>query len=506
MSAREHRDRLLAWLRTAVAEGWIPEEEIESLLSLESRGAERLFEPTARPLTVGLFGGTGVGKSSLLNRLVGEPVARVGLERPTSTEVTVYAHEDFPVRDLEGDLPMDRVKVLTHGRDEYRDVVWVDMPDIDSVEAGNRELVFEWLPYIDWLVYVVSPEKYRDDAGWRVLARRGHRHHWLFVINRWDGGTAAQHDDFKQLLGEAGFAEPVVLRTSCTAGMDDDFDAIAGTIDRAVEEHGLARLQEVGERARLADLSGACDRYAAMLGDRERWRSFVRAGRSAMDDKLAALDRYLVDEAALQAGGISERPASAEHAAVEPTVPGLVDDYVVDLRAAVKVLAEDLPAAPVDARTTQVVERIAGRAATVLRDAFRQGTARPGNALQRALAAGLEKLVYGLPLATGAGIAYVVVTRYGEGLSGNAAFLGFDFLVHSLVLLALAALLPYLLARLLRPSVRRSIISRVRRGLEALRSETPEEWQAAMETLQQRRNALAGELEELRRRIDSQAG
>ena len=36
-----------------------------------------------RPLVVGLFGGTGVGKSSLLNRLAGSDIARTGVVRPT---------------------------------------------------------------------------------------------------------------------------------------------------------------------------------------------------------------------------------------------------------------------------------------------------------------------------------------------------------------------------------------------------------------------------------------
>ena len=50
-----------------------------------------------------------------------------------------------------------------------RDVAWLDMPDIDSVEARNKSLVLSWLPYVDWLIYVVSPERYRDDVGWRLL-------------------------------------------------------------------------------------------------------------------------------------------------------------------------------------------------------------------------------------------------------------------------------------------------------------------------------------------------
>lgn len=500
--AAHYKDRLLEWLRAAVEEGWLAGDEIQLLQSLEARGAERLFAGEGRPLTVGFFGGTGVGKSSLLNRLVGEPVAEVGLERPTSTEVTVYVHEQFPIRNLAGSFPVERVKVLVHRRDPYRDVVWIDMPDIDSIEERNRELVFEWLPCIDWLIYVVSPEKYRDDAGWRVLMRRRHRHHWLFVINRWDTGTEPQYADFKRLLADAGWADPVVLRTSCTAPVRDDFESMADTINRAVAEHGLERLQQVGERARLADLKQQCDRYSEKLGGSSRWRAFIEHGQSVMDGKLAGLNRYLRDEAAIQAAAVPDRQANEPSAVYEPSVPGLVDDHIQDLESGVAIHADDLPAPLIRARTRAMLESLGGRLAAVFRDGFRQGMARPGNAVQRTLAAWMRKLVYGLPLMACAGMAYVVVTRYREGLRGAGEFLGFEFLAHSLMVLGLAALLPYLLGRLLRPSVRRSIVKRVEAGLRALRSEVLREWGGAMDGLAARSRELRDALDAIRSGID----
>jgi len=505
--AESVKQELLGWLDAAVEEGWLPEAEIRFLESLETRGAERLFEDSGggRPLTVGFFGGTGVGKSSLLNRLVGEPLARVGVERPTSTSVTLYVHEQFPVRDLGDDFPIERVQVSVHNRDEYRNVVWVDMPDIDSVARDNRELVFEWLPCIDWLVYVVSPEKYRDDAGWRVLEQYGYRHHWLFVINHWDQGERAQYEDFTRLLTEAGIDDPVVLRTSCgEADVDDDFDAMAGTIDRAIAEHGLAHLQQVGERARLADLLNACDRYAARLGEPAAWRSFIDTTRPAMDGKLDALNRYLVDEAAIQAAGIPERGAAEPPVDREPGLPGLVDDYVRDWESIVAVEAGELPASPIESRVKPIAESLPGRLAEVFQDGFRRGMTRPGNALQRAAAAVLGKLVYGLPLIAGAGVAYIVLTRYRSGLSGAGEFLGFEFLTHSVMVLGLAALLPYLLARLLRPSVRRSIVKHVRAGLDALRTAVRGEFDDAMKAVTARRRSLSDDLNTVRARIESQ--
>lgn len=479
--AERHKALLLEWLTAAAHEGWIDEAEIRTLQALESQGADRLFDAgSPRPLTVGFFGGTGVGKSSLLNRLVGEPVAEVGVERPTSTEVTLYVHERYPLRNLAELFPIERVHVREHRRDEYRDLVWIDMPDIDSVERANRELVFEWLPYVDWLIYVVSPERYRDDAGWRVLKDRGHRHHWLFVMNRWDTGTGDQHADFARILAGEGFDDSLLLRTSCVAPDGDDFERIRAMIDRAVADHGLARLQAIGERARLQDLRQACERYAAMLGDSARWRDFIERGRTAIGETLAALVRYLRDETAIEAAHAAKGSSGAREAAVDaPAPPRLIADYVQDIDSAIAVARGELPAGPVQNRTRPILDTLEKRLADAVTQGFREGAARPGNAAQRALAALMSRLVYGLPLIACLGIAYVVVTRYQRGLGGDG-FLGLDFLVHSLMVLGLAALVPYLLARLLRPSVRRSIIRRVDAALQRAQAGVIDEWSAAM--------------------------
>jgi len=502
-SAARHKEALLAWLDAAVAGGWIDEEEREALQALESQGAEALFADEAtRPLTVGLFGGTGVGKSSLLNRLVGEAVAAVGVERPTSTEVTLYIHEDDPLEDLARFLPVDRVQVLVHRHDEYRHVVWIDMPDIDSVERTNRELVLAWLPYIDWLIYVVSPERYRDDAGWRILAERGHRHHWLFVMNRWDNGTIEQYRDFARILADAGFDGSELIGTSCTAPDGDEFDRITSTIDAAVAEHGLVRLQEIGERARLKDLHRLCDRYAEMLGGTARWRDFISRGEAVLTEKTTSLIEYLKDETAIEAARVARRDAGAGEVAA-PALPRLTAEYVQDIESAIAVVRAGLPAAPVSDAGRPVLASLEERLAEAVSHGFREGTARPGSALQRVVVAVMKKLVFGLPLAAALGIAWVVVSRFPGGLSGSEAFLGFDFLAHALMVLALSALAPWLAARLLRPSVRRSIVRRVEAGLRRVRAETTTDWTAAMNEVLDRWRAMSRSLDQVREAIEN---
>lgn len=503
--AERHKAALFEWLETAVKDGWIDAGEARALEELESRGADRLFRSEhVRPLTVGFFGGTGVGKSSLLNRLVGDTVAEVGVERPTSTGVTLYVHRRYPLTELDAFFPVDRVRVLEHGRDEYRDVVWIDMPDIDSVELANRELVFNWLPYIDWLIYVVSPERYRDDAGWRVLMQRGHRHHWLFVMNRWDTGTDEQYADFARILAGEGFDDSLLVRTSCTAPDNDDFERMIGMIDRAVADHGLDELQQVGERARLKDLHSRCGRYAEMLGGAARWRDFINRGEAAIEDRLTELIDYLRDETGIEAARVARRESGEAGLTVDaPARPRLVPEYTRDIESAVAVLRGELPAGPIRDSTQRILVSLERRAADAVAHGFREGVARPGSAFQRAAAALMTKLVVGAPLIGCVAIAYVVLTRYQQGLSGTGGFLGFDFLAHSVMVLGLAALAPYLAARLLRPSVERSIIKRVEIGLRRVQSEVVDEWKTAMNELYERWRELNRSLDAVRVNIEA---
>ena len=115
--------RARAWFEQTHADGWTTDADQQRLDAVEQRGSSDLFETTdSRPLVVAFFGGTGVGKSSLLNRVAGAWIARVGVERPTSTEVAIYVHESVPLAKLPEALPVDQVEVKRHSNEEQRGV------------------------------------------------------------------------------------------------------------------------------------------------------------------------------------------------------------------------------------------------------------------------------------------------------------------------------------------------------------------------------------------------
>src|SRR5690606_7871336 len=107
-----------------------------------------------------LAGGTGVGKSSLLNALAGRTVSAVRAVRPTTDEPMAWVADR-----RRGELAplfawLGVEHVATHADEALADVAILDLPDVDSVRTEHRQLVDRLLPRIDAIAWVVDPEKY----------------------------------------------------------------------------------------------------------------------------------------------------------------------------------------------------------------------------------------------------------------------------------------------------------------------------------------------------------
>ncbi len=449
------------WVDAATEKGWLAESDRSS-----------------RPLVVGLFGGTGVGKSSLLNRLAGEAIAAVGVQRPTSREVTLYLHESHALASLPAEFPVQATRVAHHKDSAKQDVVWIDMPDIDSTETSNRKLVFAWLPYIDWVIYVVTPERYRDDAGWQIVRQRGHRHRWLFVMNHWDVGAREQVDEFVGDLEQAGFDSPTVFTSSCVDDSTaDEFERIEQTIREAIDSHGLSELKRLGIWARLRDLEKLRAVYRTRLGDDETWRRFVGTHRDHAQRILSKLGKSAqwTIETIAQGFRNSERGWFTQ---TQPPPPQPIDlrklrtqlwpsqaqDHIDDIVNQAFIDAE-LHGVAADAVQRSISSSLTPAADTLVEAAaagLERALAKPGTPVARGCRALARWGTYLLPLAATAWAAYHVVTRYQQALAGGK-FLGTDFATHSLLLIFLAWLAPFVLFRLLKPSLPAS----ARRGLKA---------------------------------------
>ena len=135
-----------------------------------------------------LVGGTGVGKSSLLNALAGATVSTASVRRPTTSEPVAWV----PAADRDGLAPLlawlgvDDIR--EHEADGLRSVAILDLPDMDSVETTHRERVEAVLPKVDAVAWVTDLEKYHDavlhDAFLRTWVPRLDRQ--AVIVNKAD--------------------------------------------------------------------------------------------------------------------------------------------------------------------------------------------------------------------------------------------------------------------------------------------------------------------------------
>ncbi|MGQ9592754.1 MAG: GTPase, partial [Planctomycetota bacterium] len=132
-------------------------------------------------LSVGLVGGTGVGKSTLVNALAGAEISATGPRRPTTDLVVAYRHRRTRIPAA---FPREHLAVpeVEHERPALERVILLDFPDFDSVEAAHGEILRACLPHLDVLLVLADDMKYADETLFELLGRLSQSRENLYVV------------------------------------------------------------------------------------------------------------------------------------------------------------------------------------------------------------------------------------------------------------------------------------------------------------------------------------
>ena len=465
------------WAQQVVESAWASESALSGLLDCDARTPDSLFtDVTSRPLIVAFLGGTGVGKSTLLNRLAGKQIAQTGVVRPTSKEVTLFHHSSVKIAHLPSLLPVDKIKIAEHSEEKNKHIIWVDMPDFDSTEDSNQQLVLEWLPHIDVLIYVVSPERYRDNKAWQILKAEGGRHAWIFVLNQSDRGQAEQYQDFIKQLAKAGFNNPLVYQTCCAldkiAGQLDEFDTLQTNLQNLATDNTIKQLELRGQQVRKAELSKVLQSSIALLGPATVTEELIIFWQKQGLD----LQRLLVEATVLpqqqMATYYALHSGDLAHKQTEPYLHQRLWDKWAQSRfddaldalilqadhLAIPVMPIKQLLLPIRVNAEKIVEE-----KTLL--SVRKALIKPGNVLQRSIIKIAQFAEILLPIAAMGWVGYqVFIEFYESSLEEVPHYVGTDFAINSIMLIAISWLFPYFLQKKLQPSIEKAALKGLSRG------------------------------------------
>lgn len=198
----------------------LPDSSTQQCVDVLERSRARLRHGTAHTV-VAIAGSTGAGKSSLLNAIVGQDIATVGVRRPTTsqTQAVVWGGGANALLDW---LEIGKRHHVDGG--ETDGLILLDLPDHDSIEAGNRAEVDRLVGLVDLFVWVADPQKYADDSLHNGYLKRlaGHGDVMVFALSKIDTVTEEQAahclTDFARLIAADGIDDPTVLAVSSQNG------------------------------------------------------------------------------------------------------------------------------------------------------------------------------------------------------------------------------------------------------------------------------------------------
>jgi 50S ribosome-binding GTPase len=261
-----------------------------------------------------LVGGSGVGKSTLLNAIAGDQLAKTSEFRPCTSVPMVYQPPgvklDFP------GWERTTGSALEH-------LVIIDTPDSDTVVKEHRGLVIDALNQCDLILICGSPEKYLDEATWSLLRPLQSERTMVCVETKAVQERDSIREHWEARLKEQGFTVGGYFRVSARNTLDRK---MAGGTE-GNDEFGFAQLEDFFaqeltreriHRIKRSNVSGLLTKTLGTLDERVVSHRTVletlekqldEAGSHVVEDSAGIVQRRLFTESHLWAYALGREMA-----------------------------------------------------------------------------------------------------------------------------------------------------------------------------------------------------
>ena len=238
-------------LAIASSDGLASEADREAAAGLAAV-ARRRRDHLSGAIVVAIAGGTGSGKSSLLNAIAGREVASTSALRPHTDEPLAWIPAgDAAISAMVATLGVDTV--VEH--DDELDLAVIDLPDLDSVDANHRSLVEATLPLVDAVIWVFDPVKYHDPSIHDEFLATVTEYEpvFIFALNKVDRLDEAEAEAVEAHLGGIlrmdGFCDPELLAIAAAPpdGSPVGIDRLMTSLERTLVAKRADRVKLVAD-------------------------------------------------------------------------------------------------------------------------------------------------------------------------------------------------------------------------------------------------------------------